>query len=228
MFVPIALHIGGNFGPAGLESTSDVQSFLVIWMYLHCIYQIYLDNNSLNLMEFPDTSKEMMEADACDIKSNIDAYSYNICCQSRNTTSFYPFYCMFIDNGGTAGPQFFSNIMILIASSIKACYLLLGYPSLIQSPYLPPTMLGDKMGDCEIWIKRVYIGKLFKTKKKEISIENYKVQQLLHIIKDTWNDVKKIFEVLDAARLLNSGKCSHMCNILSLATMVSPKFDSGN
>ena len=143
------------------------------------------------MMKFPDTSNEAMEEDACEIRPTIDEYTYNVREKINNEHRFHPCYRMFVDDGGTAGPRSFCNMMLLVASSIEACYLLLGYPGPIQSPYLPPTMSWDKMVDRVIWIERVFLGILFKTKRLEISIKNYKVKRLLHIINTTWNTAQK-------------------------------------
>lgn len=50
MFITKALHFGRSFGPAGWGPASNIQSFLVLWMYIHCMYQINLNDEALNLI----------------------------------------------------------------------------------------------------------------------------------------------------------------------------------
>ena len=173
-----------------------------------------MNEDVLNLMEFPNTSKEAMEEDACKIRPTIDEHTYTVREKNGNKDQYHPRYRMFVDDGGTVGPRLICNMLLLVASSIEACYLLLGYPGPIQSPYLPPTMSCNKMVDRAIGLEQVFLGILFNTKRLEKSIEKYKVERLLHIINTTWNPARKTFTVLDldAARLVgNVLVCSVVC-----------------
>ena len=98
---------------------------------------------------------------------------------------------MFVDNLITAIPlttthnscaNMNTSIEKLTASSIEAAYLIVGNPGPIQNPFLPPTLSRDKMVDRIIGHRGVALGHVFNTKNQTISIEDDKVQRLLHII----------------------------------------------
>ena len=94
---------------------------------------------------------------------------------------------MFVDDGLTAAPRLSGDMRKLAAASIEACYLLLGYPGPIKSPYLPPAMAWDKMEARRIGIDRIALGTRFMTPFLDLTIEIYKAQRLKYILLNTWN-----------------------------------------
>ena len=96
-----------------------------------------------------------------------------------------------------------------MASSMESAYILLGYPGPIEMPILPPTMVADKMVDQKIGPKRVNLGILFDTKDLTISLEDYKVERLKHLLNDTWATSRNKFTAIDAARLIGTFSPAH-------------------
>ena len=46
----IALHFGGNFGPASWEAVANLQCFVTIWLFRNCHYQSELNGEALALL----------------------------------------------------------------------------------------------------------------------------------------------------------------------------------
>ena len=93
-------------------------------------------------------------------------------------------------------------------------YLLMGYLSPIQKPILPPVMADNKIRDRKIGTKRVNLGIKFVTKHLLITIEDYKIERLKFILKETWCS-RKSFTAIDAARLIgNVLACLQVCQWL--------------
>ena len=71
MIISVALHFGGNYGPASWEPPACVRCFLAQWMYLHTTYQNEkLNREANNLMDLTD---EDNDTDAC----TIQPYQFN-------------------------------------------------------------------------------------------------------------------------------------------------------
>ena len=138
-----------------------------------------MNMESLNLMSWPSTLKQQMKRDGCPICPPIDEFAKNV----MQLSSFLPFYRMFIDDGLIDAPRL-DSIKNLVAASIEACYLLLGYPGPIKKLFLPPTLAWDKMCDCPIGPNCVSLGICFLTKYLEISIKDYKVERLVTLFLD--------------------------------------------
>jgi hypothetical protein len=216
MILSIALHFGGNFGPASWEPLSDGRSFLAAWLYIHCSYQTKLNTESLDMMYFPEATATATDRDRCTIRPNIDKYTMQV----RKGDQFIPQARMFVDDLLTAGPRINTtnktatgcDMRRLVAASIESGYLMIGCPGPIQKPLLPPTMSWDKMVDRPIGTQRIALGILFLTKKLELTLEDYKVLRLLDIIKDVWALKRKGFTAIDAARLIgNVIACVQVC-----------------
>ena len=92
---------------------------------------------------------------------------------------------MFVNDAVTAAPRKIISMQDIAASSMKGAYLLMGYPGPIQKPILPPVMADDKMRDRKIGTKRVNLGIKFVTKHLLITIEDYKIERLKFILKET-------------------------------------------
>ena len=216
MILSVALHFGGNFGPASWESISDGRSYLATWLYRHCTYQTELNKESLDMMVFPNDTAGTHEAERCIIRPTIDEHTLKV----RQHNKFIPQARMFVDDLLTAGPRIETsevtkdgcNMKQLVAASIESGYLMIGCPGPIQKPLLPPTMSWDKMVDRAIGVQRIALGILFLTTTLELTLENYKVLRLLHIIRDVWARKRKGFTAIDAARLIgNVIACVQVC-----------------
>ena len=158
-------------------------------------------------MQWPSTSKKAMKRDKCKVNPKIDKFTSNVC----TIVGFIAFYRMFVDNGLTAAPRIGCNRQ-LIAASIEACYLLLGYPGPIKNPFLPPSMAWDKMHNRPIGIDCVSLGVSFLSKWLEITINNCKVEWLLLLLTKSWNNKKRSFICIDAACLIgNVLACAQVC-----------------
>ena len=54
MIVAVALHFGGNYGPASWEPIARARCFLAGWMYTHTHHQQDLNIDALDLFNLPD------------------------------------------------------------------------------------------------------------------------------------------------------------------------------
>jgi hypothetical protein len=113
-------------------------------------------------------------------------------------------FCMFVDDLLSTCIRRKALIQRMIASSVKAAYILLGYPGPIKDPILPPVMAWDKMEDRSVAPQRVVLGALIDTSTLTVSLEDYKVKWLVAILNNTWNCQRKLFRVIDAAVLVGN------------------------
>ena len=186
MILSIALHFGGNFGPASWEPLSYGRSFMAAWLLIHCSYQTKLNEESLDMMQFPEETAAANDRDRCIIRPSIDKHTMQV----RKENQFIPQARMFVNDLLTEGPRTDTtnelstgcNMHRLVAASIESGYLMIGCPSPIQKPLLPPTMSWDKMVERPIGTQRIALGILFLTETLEITLEDYKVLRLLDII----------------------------------------------
>jgi hypothetical protein len=121
---------------------------------------------------------------------------------------------MFIDDLLSACIHRTALIQRMIASSVKAAYILLGYLGPIKDPILPPVMVWDKMEDQPVAPHRVAFGALIDTSTLTVSLEHYKVKGLGAILNGTWNRQRKMFTVIDAAVLDGNVIAAAICNFL--------------
>ena len=203
MIVSIGLHFGGNFGPSSWEPTSDVRSFLVPWLYKYCNHMQDINEEALSLMDWPKQSAKAWKRDSCRIRPPTDNGTMKV--KSFDGT-FVPHYRMFVDDGLTAAPRNkdLQHIKQTVAASCEAAYLCLGYPGPIKQPILPAVMAWDKIYERLIGIIRLALGIVFESKWLEITIEDYKVERLVHLLSQHWNISRKQFTCLDAARLIGN------------------------
>lgn len=75
----------------------------------------------------------------------------------------------------------------IAASSVKACYLLLGCLGSIQATILSPTMAWDKMVERLIGIRKLALRIIFDSKAMIITVKRIKVERLYQLLKDSWN-----------------------------------------
>ena len=69
---------------------------------------------------------------------------------------------MFVNNLLSAITRHLKQTDLLIASSVEAVYLLLGYPGNLNKPELPATMAVNKMTERPVAPTRVSLGVRFK------------------------------------------------------------------
>jgi len=101
MILSVALHFGGNFGPASWEPLSDGRSFMAAWLFMHCSYQTKLNKESLNMMQFPEETVAAIARDRCIIRPSIDKHTMQV----RTANQFVPQARMFVDDLLTTGPR---------------------------------------------------------------------------------------------------------------------------
>jgi len=127
MIVAIALHFGSNFGPASWEPIAQARCFLAQWLFLNCTYQIKLNQEALELFDLPsDCSKD---EDRCQVVPVEDLFNKKV---TNDKGIFIPEFRMFVDDLLSAIARHINKTELLIASSIEAVYLLLGFPGPIK------------------------------------------------------------------------------------------------
>ena len=206
MILAVSLHFGGNFGPSSWEPISDARCFLAQWLYKHAQYHVTLNGEALALITKP---KHLRARDRCTIVPRLTDIHTPVTDASGN---FIPEFNMFVDDLLSATPRSKGDTDKLLASSIEAVYILIGYPGPIQAPLLPPTMAWDKMVDRPVGPSRVSLGIKFKTNRLVLSIEDYKVERVLEILRTTWSKNRKAFTAIQAAVLIgNIVACTQVC-----------------
>ena len=169
MIVSIALHFGGNYGPASFEPIARARCFLAQWMYQHTSHQEGHNKEAIDLMSLPtDDDNEA----ACTIRPQLDETNGTVIDDNGN---FVPEYRMFVDDLLSAIPRHLRQTRHFIASSIESVYILLGYPGPITKPDLPPTMSWDKMADQAVGPDRLSLGVEFLNRNLEMTVDDYKV-----------------------------------------------------
>ena len=174
----IALYFGGNFGPASWEAVANLRCFVTIWLFENCHYQSELNKEALALLSFPPITHTAMRKHRCRVHPPQNDLAIAI-------TEFKLFYRMFVDDAVTAAPRKIINMQDIAASSMEGAYLLMGYPGPIQKPILPLVMADDKIRNRKIGTKQVNLGTKFVTKRLLITIEDYKIECLKFILKET-------------------------------------------
>ena len=124
MIVIVALHFGGNYGPASWEPIARVRCFLAQWMYKNTYHQEELNNEALGLFELPDedTSKP------CTVKPHFNNINKPV---FDKDGAFMLEFWIIVDNLLSAIPYHKKNTHQFIASSIESVYILIGYPESI-------------------------------------------------------------------------------------------------
>ena len=89
---------------------------------------------------------------------------------------------MFVDNLLSAIARHLNQTDLLIASSVEAVYLLLGYPGILNKPELSATMAVNKMIERPVVPTRVSLGVRFKNVRLILSTEDCRVLRLINII----------------------------------------------
>jgi hypothetical protein len=92
----------------------------------------------------------------------------------------------------------------MVAASIEAIYLLLGYPGEITKPILPAVAAWDKMVDRPICENIISLGVMIQTYRMVVATPVHKAKRLLHLLDTTWHKKRKSFQVLEGARLLGN------------------------
>ena len=113
-------------------------------------------------------------------------------------------YRIFVDDLHSIIPRHLRQTRHFITPSIESVYILLGYPGPITKPDLPPTMSWDKMADRAVGPDRLSLGVEFLYHNLEMTVDNYKVAQLLELLNTEWSSGRKYFTALAAAVLTNN------------------------
>lgn len=123
MDLAIALHFGGNFGPASCEPINDAYCFPAENTQVSNELKMYI------------------------IQPEIDEFTIPV----RTNNKFFPQAKKFVNNFLTAGPQIIKYnrciTPILVSPNIESSYILIGNPDPIQKPVLPQPCLGTKCGN---------------------------------------------------------------------------------
>ena len=144
MIVVVALHFGGNYGPASWKSIARARCFLVRLMYKHTNHQEELNNKALDFFKLPDKNDT---SELCTVHPNFDDINTPV---KDKDGDFVPEFWIFVDDLLSAIPCHENNTGHFIASTIESVYILIGYPGSIKNPTLPPAMSWDKIADCEV------------------------------------------------------------------------------
>ena len=99
MIVSIALHFGGNYGPASFEPIARAQCFLAQWMYQHTLYQEGWNKDAINLMSLLTPSDTNA---ACTVRPQFDSTNGTV---NNTNGAFVPEYRMFVDDLLSAIPR---------------------------------------------------------------------------------------------------------------------------
>ena len=116
---------------------------------------------------------------ACTVRPQFDATNSMV---KNANGDFVPEYRMFVDILLSVIPRHLQKTRHFIASSIESLYILLGYPGPITKPDLPLTMSWDKMADRAMGPDRFSLGVEFLNCNLEMTVDNYKVEQLLELL----------------------------------------------
>ena len=116
IILSIALHFGGNFGQSSWEPTSDIFSFLVFLLFLHCFHMVALNEEALSVMQCPSKSKSRMKKNRCTVQSPINQFTMAV----KILFGYIYLYRMSVDDGSTMCLQF-GYTQNLVCASIKAC-----------------------------------------------------------------------------------------------------------
>ena len=198
MIVSVALHFGGNYGPASWKPPAHARCFLAQWMYLHTTYQEKLNKEALNLMDLLD---EDDDTDACTIRPQLGKLNGTV---KNENSDFVPEYRMFIDNLLSTIPHHLKNTQHVVTSSIKSVYIILGYPGTITKSDLSPTMSWDKMVGRSVEPVWLTLGVEFLNWDLSITVDGYKVVWLLELLNTEWSRGRRSFEALLAVVLIDN------------------------
>ena len=69
MIISVALHFGGNYGPANWKSIAQAWCFLAQWMYNHTTYKEEMSKKAINLITLPNNNDT---TEACTIRPIFD------------------------------------------------------------------------------------------------------------------------------------------------------------
>jgi hypothetical protein len=194
----IALHFGSSFGPANWEPVSWARCELAAFLFKQCAYVQALNTDVLTMVkiEAPHGRKttKMTQANHDEQNPPLDTTS----------GSFDIHYHMYVDDNLSACIYEPPLIKQMVAASIEAIYLLLGYPGTITQPILPAVAAWDKMVDRPICENRISLGVMIRTYRMVIATPVHKAKRLLHLLDTTWHKKRKSFQVLEGARLLGN------------------------
>ena len=124
----MALHFGGNYGPASWEPIVRARCFMVGLMYKHTNHQKELNNKALDIFDLPD---EDDLSEPCTVRPHFDDINKPVV---NKEGVFVPEFCMFVDDLLSAIPRQEKNTCHFIVSGIESVYVLIGYPGLIKPP----------------------------------------------------------------------------------------------
>ena len=194
----IALHFGGSFGPANWEPVSWARCELAVFLFKHCTYLQEMNKDVLTLIVIePPTGRKTTKM----TQANSDEYNPPLV---KMDGKFDIHYSMYVDDNLSACIYERPLIRQMVAASIEALYLLLGYPGEITKPILPPVAAWDKMVDRPICENRISLGIMIRTYRMVVATPVHKAKRLLHLLDTTWHQKRKSFQVLEAARLLGN------------------------
>jgi hypothetical protein len=198
LIIAIAMHFGGNFCPSSWEPLSWARCEIAKFLYDNAMYHVALNLEVLELIPIrEDTPAQHVPK----FRPKLDRLNPPILNRQGEPDVEFR---MFVDDLLSACIRRKALIQRMIASSVEAAYLLLGYPGPIKDPILPPVMAWDKMEDRPVAPQRVALGALIDTSTLTVSLEDYKVERLVAILNDTWNRQRKMFTVIDAAVLVGN------------------------
>jgi hypothetical protein len=124
---------------------------------------------------------------------------------------------MYIEDAQTA--QIHSqlgHLNLLIASSLKSVYILLGYSGPIEEPYSTPSVAFDKIVEA-LGVFSTFLGLNIHTNDLTVETPARRIQRLREILLRHWNHNQKSFIARQAAQLIgNFVSCLQGCHWLKL------------
>ena len=166
MSVTVALHFGGNYGPASWEPIARARFFLAGWMYKHTDHQEAINKKALNLFDLPDKEDLL---DPCTVQPLLDDINKPVI---DKESVVVPEFRMFVDDLLGAITCQEMDTRHFIASSIESVYVLIRYPGPIKNPTQPITMSWDKMANRAVGPIRDSLGVRFLNRHLEMTVED--------------------------------------------------------
>jgi hypothetical protein len=204
-------HFGGRWGPANNEPLARARSKICEWMYEHPSYQLELNHDKIQcnckvVLTKPTTPLAQARVDTP------DQLTYD-----TSGTKYQIKHVMYIDDSQTAQIQReLDRLPLLIASSLKSVYILLGYPGPIKKPYSTPSVAFDKIAEA-LGALSTFLGLNIDTNNLTVETPERRLKRLRDIITRHWNRKRKSFIARQAAQLIgNLVSCLQGCHWLKL------------